>query len=131
MSQEKRINNTLQNKMDMIVSSVCSNVLNQRKINGQIELVDFVPDDYGHLVYLECAQMIGKLHNEQVYTNLSFGQYIKLLFKNWGSRKTLKRVKELKGKDKIDDILAYVCKVHQINYTFYNKIYKEYYEVTK
>lgn len=131
MSQEERNNNILQNKMDMIVSSVCSNVLNQRKINGQIELVDFVPDDYGHLVYLECALMIGKLHNERVYTNLSFGQYIKLLFKNWGSRKTLKRVKELKGKDKIDDILAYVCEAHQINYTFYNKIYKEYYEVTK
>ena len=50
MSQEERINNILQNKMDMIVSSVCSNVLNQRKINERIELVDFVPDDYGHLV---------------------------------------------------------------------------------
>lgn len=131
MSQEERINNILQNKMDMIVSSVCSNVLNQRKINGQIELIDFVPDDYGHLVYLECALMIGKLHNERVYTNLSFVQYIKLLFKNWGSRKTLKRAKELKGKDKIDDILAYICEAYQINYTFYNKIYKEYYEVTK
>lgn len=115
--------------MDLVVSDICANILNQYNINERIELVEFFPEDEGHKLYFKYALMVASWKNEKVYINLPFKIYIKLIFKNWKSRKTIKRSKVLKGKDSIDQILGHICKVHGINYTFYKKIYNEYIEL--
>ena len=119
------------NRMDLIVSDIMSNVINQRAINQKIELVGFDPEDYGHLLYFEYALIIANFKDDEVCVNLPFGKYVKLIMSNWKNRKFIKRVPELKGIDTLDEILAHICEHHKINYTFFKKIYKDYCEVSK
>lgn len=121
----------INNKMDVIVGDICANINNQSAINKRIEMVGFIPKDYGHLLYFEYAFIIATWTNKKVYVDLPLFDYIKLYFSYWKKRKYLKKVRKLKGKDTIDEILAHICEVHKINYTFYKKIFEEYCEVKK
>lgn len=114
-------------KMDLIIGDICANINNQSGINKRIELVGFNPEDYGHLLYFEYAYATATWTSKKIYICFPLLDYIKFYFSNWKKRKFIKRAKELKGKDTIDEILAHICEVHKINYTFYKKIYDEYF----
>lgn len=117
-------------QMDRIVGVICTNIINQKNINQKIELINFREEDYGHLLYYECAKMVS-LGAEDIFLDMPFKKYIKFKIHNFKDRKLIKRIKETEEKDTIDQILNFVCKSYKIQYLFLKNIYEEYYKKEK
>lgn len=67
---------------DEVISTLITNVMAERKRNGEIILYEFDSSNPSHMLYYEASTIISDISHKPIYLNMKLWDYIKFVYHN-------------------------------------------------